>query len=98
MVGEIFTYCFQPIQRLQPKFMIDSIRKLYIKHSGENPKLRIFSLIPERKRIQSNFIPYRIRTFTHTKPQTQHRITETAKSNIQTQLEQPKQRDQSGFH
>ena len=78
--------------------MIDSIRKLYIKHSGKNAKLRIFSLIPQRKRIQSNFMPYRIRTFTHTKPQTQHRITETTKSNIQTQLEQPKQRDQSGFH
>ena len=42
----IFTYCFQPIRRLQPNFKIDGIRKfMYTKHNGDNPKLRIFSFI-----------------------------------------------------
>ena len=36
--------------------MIDSIRKLYIKHNGDNAKLGIFSFIPQRQRIQHNFM------------------------------------------
>ena len=60
----IFTDRFQPIQRLQPKFMTDSIRKfMYIKNSGDNAKLRISSFIPQRKRIQPNFMHDSIRTF-----------------------------------
>ena len=40
----IFTYRSQPIQRLQPKIVTDSTKKfMYIKHSGGNEKLRIFS-------------------------------------------------------
>ena len=42
----IFTYCFQPIQRLQPHFKTDGIRNfMYTKHNGDNAKLIIFSLI-----------------------------------------------------
>ena len=44
------------MQRLQTKFMIDSIRKPYIQNSGNNAKLRIFSFIPQRQRIQPNFM------------------------------------------
>ena len=61
--------------------MIDSINKLYIKHSGNNAKLRIFSFIPQRQRIQPNFMTDSITTFIHTKQQ--------------TQPEQPKQRNQT---
>ena len=61
--------------------MIDSISKLYIKHSGDNAKLRILSFIPQRKRIQPNFMTDSIRTFIHTKQQ--------------TQPEQPKQRNRT---
>ena len=51
----IFTYCFQSIQRLQPNSKTYAIRNfMYTKHNGDNPKLRIF--IPQRQRIQPNFI------------------------------------------
>ena len=51
----IFTYCFQSIQRLQPDSKTYAIRNfMYTKHNGYNPKLRIF--IPQRRRIQPNFI------------------------------------------
>ena len=81
----ILNYHFQPIQRLQPKSMINSIRKfMYIKHSGDNTKLRIFSFIPQRQHIQPNFMTDSIRTFIHNEQQ--------------TQPEQPKQRNQRGFH
>ena len=33
----IFTYCFQPIQRLQPNFKTYAIRNfMYTKHNGDN--------------------------------------------------------------
>ena len=45
----IFTYYFQPIQRLQPNFKTAGIRSfMYTKHNGDDLKLRIFSFIPQR--------------------------------------------------
>ena len=54
---------------------------MYIKHSGGNEKLRIFSFITQRQRIQPNFMTDSIRTFIHTKHQTQP---EQPKQEIQT--------------
>ena len=63
----IFTYCFQPIQRLQPNFKTDGIRNfVYTKHNGDNAKLRIFSFIPQRQRIQPNFMNCTYQTIKHT--------------------------------
>ena len=51
----IFTDCFQSIQRLQPNSETYAIRNfMYTKHNGENPKSRTF--IPQRQRMQPNFI------------------------------------------
>ena len=84
----IFTYRFQPIQRLQPSFMSDSIRNfMYTKHNGDNAELRILSFILQRRRIQPNCMNDSIRTFIHIK-----------QPNIQTQPDQLKQRHQHGFH
>ena len=48
----IFTYCFQPIQRLQPNIKTDGIKNfMYTKHNGDNAKLRIFSFIMQRQSI-----------------------------------------------
>ena len=59
----IFTYCFQPIQRLQPNFITDDIRNfMYTKHNGGNAKLRIFSFIPQRQRTQPNFMNHTYQT------------------------------------
>ena len=64
----IFTYCFQLIQRLQPNFKTDGIRNfMYTKHNGDNAKLRIFSFIPQLPRMQPNFMNDGTRTFIHTK-------------------------------
>ena len=64
----IFTYRFQPIQRLQPNFMIDSRRSfMHTKYNGDNPKVRTFSLILQRQHIQPNFMTDSIRSFIHTK-------------------------------
>ena len=53
----ILTSRFQPIQRLQPNFKTDGIRKfIYTKHNGDNAKLRIFSFIPQRQSIKPNFM------------------------------------------
>ena len=53
----IFTYCFQSIQRLQPNSKTYAIRNfMHTKHNGDNPKLRIFSFLPEQQRIQSDFM------------------------------------------
>ena len=61
----IFTYCFQPIQRLQPNSKTYAIRNfMYTKHNGDNPKLRIF--IPQRRRIQPNFINHTYQTTNQT--------------------------------
>ena len=48
----IFTYCFQPIQRLQPNIKTDGTKNfMYTKHNGDNAKLRIFSFIMQRQGI-----------------------------------------------
>ena len=61
-----FTYCFQPIQHLQPNFRADGIRNsMYTKHSRDNAKLRIFSFIPQRQFIQPNFINHTYQTTKH---------------------------------
>ena len=45
----IFTCCFQPIQRLQPNFKTEGIENfMYTKNNGDNAKLRIFSFIPQQ--------------------------------------------------
>ena len=63
----IFTYCFQPTQRLQPNFETDGIRNfMYTKHNGDNAKLRIFSFIPQRQLIQPNFINHTYHRTKHT--------------------------------
>ena len=63
----IFTNCFQPIQRLQPNFKTDGLRNfVYTKHNGDNAKLRIFSFIPQRQRIQPNFMNRTYQTIKHT--------------------------------
>ena len=39
-----FTYCFQPIQRLQPKFMADGIRNFMVRQKQlKQPILTYFS-------------------------------------------------------
>ena len=59
----IFTYCFRPMQRLQPYFKTDSMRNfMYTKHNRGNTKLRIFSFIPQRQRIQPNFMNHKYQT------------------------------------
>ena len=60
---------------------------MHLKYNGGNPKVRIFSFIPQRQRIQRNFTTDNIRSFIHTKQR-----------NTQTQREQPKQRHHCGFH
>ena len=63
----IFTYCFQLIQRLQPNFKTDGIRNfMYAKHNGDNAKLRIFPFIPQRQRTQPNFANRTYQTTKHT--------------------------------
>ena len=63
----IFTYCFQSIQRLQPNSKTYAIRNFkYTKHNGDNPKSRIFSFIPQRRRIQSNFMNHTYQTTNQT--------------------------------
>ena len=84
----ISTYSFQPIQRLLLNFKTHGIRNpKFTKYNGNNAKLRIFYFVPQRQRIQPNFMNYSIRFFLHTK-----------QPNIQTQPKQPKQRHQRGFH
>ena len=74
----IFTYCFQPIQRLQPNFITDDIRNfMYTKHNGGNAKLRIFSFIPQRQRTQPNFMNH---TYQTTKQTNTTRTTKTTTS------------------
>ena len=57
---------------------------MYIKPNGDNAKLRIFSFILQRQRMQPSFLTDSIRTFIHTKQQ--------------TQPEQPKQRNETCKH
>ena len=63
----IFTYCFQSIQRLQPNSKTYAIRNFkYTKQKGDNPKSRIFSFIPHRRRIQPSFMNQTYQTVNQT--------------------------------
>ena len=72
----IFTYRFQPIQRLQPEFYDWWHKKFHVYQSQriqrKIKKLRIFSFISQRQRIQPNFMKESIRIFIHTKQPTKH--------------------------
>ena len=87
----IFIYRIQPIQRLQPEFYDWWQKKFHVyqaqRMQRKIKKLRIFSVIPQRQRMQPNFMKESIRIFIHTKQPTK-----------QTQPEQPKQRHRRGFH
>ena len=62
-----FTYCFQPIQRLQLNFKTDGIKNfMYTMHNKNNAKLRIFSFILQRQRIQPNITNHTNQTTKHT--------------------------------
>ena len=68
----IFTYCFQPIQRLQPNFKTDDKRNfMYTKHNGGNAKLKILSF------IKPNFMYH---TYQTTKQRNTSRTTKTTTS------------------
>ena len=68
--------------------MADGIRDfMYTKHNGDYKKIRIFSFTLQRQCKQPNFMKDSIRIFIHAK-----------QPNIETQLEQPKQPHQRGFH
>ena len=74
----ILTCCFQPIPRLQPNFKTDGIRNfMYTKQNGDKVKLRIFSFIPQRQRIQPNFANH---TYQTTKQTNTTRTTKTTTS------------------
>ena len=74
----IFIYCFQPIQRLQPNFKTDGIRNfMYTNHNENNAKLRTFSSTPQRQCIQPNFMN---RTYQTTKHTNINRTTQTTTS------------------
>ena len=45
---------------------------MYTKHNEDNAQLRIFSFIPQRQRIQANFMNDSIRIFIHTKQLNTH--------------------------
>ena len=64
---------------------------MYTKHNGDNAKLRIFSFIPQRQRIQPKFMNDRIKTFIHTKQLNTHthttRTTKFCSIHIQTPQE-----------
>ena len=47
---------------------------MYTKHDGDNAKLRIFSFIPQRRRIQPNFIKLKYKNF-NTYQTTRHKNT-----------------------
>ena len=63
----VFTYCFQSIQRLQANSKTYAIRNvMYTKDNRDNLKLRIFSFIPQQRRIQPNFINHTYQTTNQT--------------------------------
>ena len=83
---DIFTYCFQSIKRLQPNSNIYVIRNfMYTKYNGDNPKLRIFSFIPQRRRIQPNFMSHTYQTTNQTN------TTRTTKTTASTWVSPPTQ-------
>ena len=54
-------------QGIQPNFMTHKIRNfIQAIFNGDNAKLKLFSLIHKRQRIQIKFISIIIRTFKHT--------------------------------
>ena len=63
----IFTHYFQSIQRLQPNSKTYAIRNfMYTKHNGDNPKLKIFSFIPQQRYIRLNFVNHTYQTTNQT--------------------------------
>ena len=63
----IFTHCFQSIQRVQPNSKTYAVRNfMHTNHNGDNPKLRIFSFLPEQRRIQPNFMNHTYQTTNQT--------------------------------
>ena len=55
------------MRRLQPNFKTDGIRNfMYTEHNRDNAKLRIFSFIPQRQRIQPNFMNHTYQTTNQT--------------------------------
>ena len=69
--------------------MTDGIRNfMYTKHNRDITKLRIFSFIPQRQRIQPNFMNDSIRTFIHTKQLNTHKTQTTKLCSIHIQTPQ----------
>ena len=70
------------MQRLQLNFKTDGIRNfMYTKHNGDKAKLRIFSFIPQRQRIQPNFNhTYQTTKQTNTAPRTTKRLSPLTQS------------------
>ena len=69
----IFTYCFQPIQRLQPNFTTDGIRNVTVQQK-QRKQLHLTddkNIFPycfqSIQRLQSNSKTYTIRNFMYTK-------------------------------
>ena len=58
---------------------------MYTKHNGDNAKLRIFSFIPQRQRIQPNFMNHTYQTTKHTNTT---RTTKTTTSTLVSPLTQ----------
>ena len=42
---------------------------MFTEHNGDNSKLKIFSFIPQRQRIQPNFMNYTYQTTKQTQPE-----------------------------
>ena len=63
----IFTYFFQPVQRIQHNVTTDGIRNfMHNKHNKDNAYFRIFSFIPQQQRIQPNFMNHTYQTTNQT--------------------------------
>ena len=53
----IFTYRFQPIQRLSPDFMTDDMKNvMYTKHSGDYTQLEEYSLSYRNDNVNNPFL------------------------------------------
>ena len=82
----IFTHCFQSIQRVQPNSKTYAVRNfMHTNHNGDNPKLRIFSFLPEQRRIQPNFMNHTYQTTNQTN------TTQTTKTTTSTWVSPPTQ-------
>ena len=63
----IFTYFFQPVQRIQHNVTTDGIRNfMHNKHNKDNASFRIFPFIPQQERIQPNFTNHTYQTTNQT--------------------------------